>query len=78
MPCCRPCSHEAFRRADFGPDWTRLPIAQFRFDPSTACLSLWWRDRNIKWHQFEEAAPSRDIETLLLVVNEDATAIFWG
>jgi len=41
-------------------------------------LSLWWRDRNIKWHQFEEAAPSRDIETLLLVVNEDATAIFWG
>ena len=65
-------------RADFGPDWTRLPIAQFRFDPSTAFWSLWWRDRNIKWHRFDDATPSRDIGVLLRVVDEDSTAIFWG
>ena len=61
-----------------GPEWTQSPIAQFRFGLTKQRWSLHWRDRNLRWHLFEDAAPTPDIETLVRVLAEDTTGIFWG
>ncbi len=61
-----------------GSAWSRSPIAQFRFDAESHRWSLYWHDRNTRWHLFEDAAPAPDIEALIRVLDADATAIFWG
>jgi len=38
--------------------------------------TLYWRDRNLRWHRFEEIPPVRDLAELLPVV--DAEPIFYG
>lgn len=39
---CRP-----LWRPDFGPDWTRFPIARLRYTAATGLWSLYWCDRNL-------------------------------
>ena len=65
-------------KPEYGPEWTRNPIAQFRFDADGQHWTLYWRDRHTRWHLFEEAAPRRDIETLVRVLVDDPIGIFWG
>ena len=43
---------------------------------STREWALYWRDRNLKWHRFEDCEPSDDLNDLLPVV--DAEPIFYG
>jgi len=40
--------------------------------------TLYWRDRNQRWHKYDLIAPSPDILTLLDEVDRDPTCIFWG
>jgi hypothetical protein len=35
-------------REDFGPDWTRFPIARLHYTKTTRLWTLYWRDRNLK------------------------------
>ena len=35
-------------REDFGPDWTRFPIARLHYTKTTGLWTLYWRDRNLK------------------------------
>ena len=65
-------------RADFGPEWTRFPIARLRYTQATRLWSLYWRDRNLKFHKYDRLPPSASIEALLAEVERDPTAIFWG
>ena len=65
-------------RADFGPEWTRHPIARFRYTASTRQWSLYWRDRNLRFHVYDPMQPTRRLEELLTEVDRDPTAIFWG
>ena len=68
--------------AERRPDWRDHSIirdhdvAKFRFDMSTREWALYWRDRNLKWHRFEDCEPSDDLNDLLPVV--DAEPIFYG
>ncbi|HWY00575.1 MAG TPA: IS30 family transposase, partial [Mycobacterium sp.] len=34
-------------REDFGPDWTRFPIARLHYTKSSGLWTLYWRDRNL-------------------------------
>ena len=65
-------------RAEFGPEWTRFPIARLRYTKATRLWSLYWRDRNLKFHEYDHVPASASVEELLAEVDHDPTAIFWG
>jgi len=65
-------------RADFGPEWTRFPIARLRYTKATRLWSLYWRDRNLKFHGYDRVPASVSVENLLAEVDRDPPAIFWG
>ena len=65
-------------RADFGPEWTRFPIARLRYSKVTRLWSLYWRDRNLKFHEYDRVPASASVDELLAEVDRDPTAIFWG
>jgi Protein of unknown function (DUF3024) len=63
---------------EYGPDWSSLKIAQLRYDPDAATWSLYYSDRNERWHRYPRIRPSRDVAALLAAVDADPTGIFWG
>ncbi|MDQ1427604.1 MAG: hypothetical protein QOK39_1080 [Acidimicrobiaceae bacterium] len=65
-------------RPDFGPDWTRFPVARLRYTKPKNEWSLYWRDRNLRFHLYDLVAPSVHVEDLLVEIDRDATGIFWG
>ena len=65
-------------RDDYGPAWTELGIARFRYTAKTGLWSLYWRDRNQKWHLYDVLEPTKDIVRLIDEVDRDQTCIFWG
>ena len=65
-------------RADMGAEWTRFPIARLRYVKTTGRWSLFWRDRNLRFHAYDLVAPTASIEELLAELDRDPTAIFWG
>ena len=65
-------------REDFGPEWTAGPVARLRYTHKTAAWSLFWRDRNQKWHRYTRTGPFARVNVLLDEIEVDPTAIFWG
>lgn len=65
-------------REDFGPEWTRFPVARLRYTKARREWALYWRDRNLKFHRYDLVDPSPDVESLLAEVDADPTCIFWG
>jgi Protein of unknown function (DUF3024) len=57
------------RRAPWRPDgtrqWTSFPIAQLRWNPGAATWTLYWRDRDIRWHRFPGTPSAGDVGVLL-------------
>jgi hypothetical protein len=65
-------------REDLGSEWTRFPIARLRYTNTTKRWSLYWRDRHLRFHQYDFVQPTSDVEELLGEIDRDPTAIFWG
>jgi hypothetical protein len=65
-------------REDAGPDWTSLPVARLRYTTATKTWVLLWRDRNLRFHSYDELGPSPRIDDLLAELDRDPTGIFWG
>ena len=65
-------------REDFGPEWSRQVVARLRYTATRGEWSLYWSDRNSKFHAFPGVRPVRDVRRLLKVIDEDRTGIFWG
>jgi hypothetical protein len=65
-------------RNDRGAERTRFPIARLRYTKATKRWSLYWRDRNLRFHLYDRLAPSPRIDDLLREIDRDPTAIFWG
>lgn len=63
-------------RADYGPEWTKREIAQFRYDPEFKTWTLYWANRNGKWLKVPDAPPAGDVEPLLSIVQENRTGAF--
>jgi Protein of unknown function (DUF3024) len=65
-------------REDLGPDWSRFPIARLHFTRTTGLWTLYWRDRNLKYHRYEPLDPSPQVQDLLDYLDDRADPIFWG
>jgi Protein of unknown function (DUF3024) len=65
-------------RKDFGPEWTSFPIARLGYAATTKTWTLYWRDRNLKFHRYDLLDPSPRIDDLLTELDRDPTATFWG
>ena len=65
-------------RPDFGPEWTRFPIARLRYTRTRGEWSLYWRDRNLKFHEYDLVPPTPLVDDLIAEIERDPTSIFWG
>jgi hypothetical protein len=58
-------------------DWSRLPVAQLRYEPASQLWTLHWADRNGRWHRYLDLE-SGPADKLLHEIDADPTGIFWG
>lgn len=65
-------------REDFGSEWTSTPIARLRYSAGEKSWTLYWRDRNLRFHLYDQMAPARHVEDLLTELDRDPACIFWG
>ena len=65
-------------RDGIGSEWTRFPIARLRCTQATKTWTLYWRDRNLRFHRYDQLEPSPHIDDLLTEIDRDPIAIFWG
>lgn len=56
---------------------TRFPIARLRYTQTTGKWSLYWRDRNLKFHACD-IAPTPTVQKLLDYIIDSADPIFFG
>jgi hypothetical protein len=63
---------------DGAGDPTRFPVARLRWNRAKGHWTLYWRDRNLAFHEYQFANPTPRIQRLLDVIDHDETAIFWG
>jgi hypothetical protein len=65
-------------RADFGPEWTRFPVARLRYTKARREWAILWRDRNLRFHAYDRVAATPNVDALLAHIDQDPTGIFWG
>jgi hypothetical protein len=58
-------------REDVGPEWTSFPIARLRYTATDKSWTLYWRDRNLRFHSYDLLAPSQRVEDLLTEIDRD-------
>src|SRR3954468_14794203 len=61
-------------QVDVGAEWTRFPIARLRYVKGTGLWSLYWHDRNLRFHEYDRMPSSPSVEDLLTEVDSDPTA----
>ncbi len=65
------------RPAPGGAHWSRLKVAQFRYQ-GDGTWSLHWADRNNRWHKVEDVDDALPMEVLLEELEDDPSGVFWG
>jgi hypothetical protein len=65
-------------REDYGPEWTSHGVARLRYTATSGIWTLYWKDRNARWHRYDLIDSTSDIHVLLDEVDRDPTGIFWG
>jgi hypothetical protein len=65
-------------REDFGPEWTRLPIARLRYVRSTRLWTLYYHRHTGRWERYPLLTSTRRIDELLGEIDRDPICIFWG
>lgn len=68
---CRPPWHPDLT------EWSKVRVAQMRYSASTHHWSLYWADRNGRWHRHDDLDPG-PLDTVLDEIQADLTGIFWG
>lgn len=59
-------------------DWTRFPVARLRYTVKTGQWSIYWRDRNMKFHEYTRKRPTKNVQALLDYIGSHQDPIFWG
>lgn len=70
--------HFGQRRAPEKYSSLRSPIARLRYTKSAQSWTLYWRDRNLRFHRYDQLAPAKHVSVLLDEIARDPTGIFWG
>ena len=65
-------------REDYGPEWSRLPIARLRYVASKRLWTLYYHRYTGRWERYPLLGPSRRLADLLSEVAEDPICVFWG
>lgn len=65
-------------REDLRPEWSRQEIARLRYTGSAGVWTLYWADRNSRFHRYRDLDPTPTIDRLLAEIAADPTSIFWG
>lgn len=65
-------------RPDYGSEWTRHPVARLRYTKTRGEWSLYWCDRNLKFHEYDLVSPTSLVDELMAEIDRDPTSIFWG
>jgi hypothetical protein len=65
-------------REGFGPEWTSVPIASLRHTVAHNSWTLYWRDRQLRFHVYDLLASSNRVDDLLTEIDRDPACIFWG
>ncbi len=61
-----------------GPEWIRTPVARLRYVMKRSEWTLYWPDRNSRFHLYELTEPTQHVTELLDEIDADPTCIFWG
>jgi hypothetical protein len=69
----RPPWHESL-----GSEWTTSTIARLRYKVTERSWTLYWSDQHQRFRLYDQFAPSRSIDDLLVEIDRDPTSIFWG
>ena len=59
-------------------EWTRMKIAQIRYEPETGLWRLYCADRNGRWHFYDDLEPTTQLEEVIDEIDDDPTCIFFG
>ena len=54
------------------------PTFRLRYTATDTSWTLYWRDRNLRFHIYDLLAPSNRVDDLLTELDRDPTGIFWG
>jgi hypothetical protein len=54
------------------------PIARLRYTKTTGMWAIYWRDRNLKFHEYRYKQPSKNAQSLLDYIRESKDPIFFG
>jgi hypothetical protein len=68
-------------RAPWRPEfieWTKMKVAQIRYDAKSAMWTLYCSDRNEKWHEYQSIPTKKNLDKILEEIDADPTGIFWG
>jgi hypothetical protein len=57
-------------------EWSRRPIAQLRYNPVALSRTLYWPDRNTRWH-LGDFIKLGSVDDLLAEIEKDPLGIFW-
>lgn len=66
------------------PNWMgegdpiRFPIARLRYTQASREWAIYWRDRHSKFHEYQYAKPSKNVQSLLDYIRESKDPIFFG
>ncbi len=59
-------------------EWTSSKVARFKYQPTERRWSLFWPDRNGRWHPYEGFGEVATFREVVSEVDTDLTGIFWG
>ena len=65
------------RTREVEPDWSREPLAQFRYDAAASTWALYWARANGRWQRYD-IEPARAIDALIEELQADPDGVFWG
>jgi hypothetical protein len=65
-------------REHFGPEWTRMPIARFRYVATTRLWTLYYHRHTSRWERYPLLGSTTRIEPLLNELELDPICVFWG
>lgn len=59
-------------------EWTRSPIARLRYTAKTGLWSLYWRDRNGAFHEYDRFPSTPRVADILDYLDSHRDPIFFG
>lgn len=49
-----------------------------RYTIATGQWAIYWRDRNLKFHEYKSKGPTKNVQVLLDHIDSGGDPIFWG